>query len=456
MIAPVIHHGAAPADTNPSDDPNKLHLASMRSRTLYFDNGRSDRLAAVLDLPPDDETVGCALFAHCFTCSKNLSAAAHVSRALAERGLAVLRFDFTGLGQSGGDFADTHVSTNVSDLVAAARFMGEQLEAPSLLVGHSLGGAAVLLAAREIPSVTAVATIGAPCRPDHVRRLLVESEPEIEAEGEAEVVLEGRRFTIRREFLDDLDQHRMDEAIGELDRALLVMHAPLDQTVGIENAAHLFEHAKHPKSFVSLDTADHLLTDPSDSRYAGHLIASWASRYLGASQAERKRHAPDDNRIVARTEADGLRTAIVANGHSLVADEPVGVGGTNEGPSPYDLLAAGLAACTSMTLRMYAERKGWPMEAATVHVLHEKVHAADAGSKGGKLDRFTREVTVEGTLDEAQRARLLEIAERCPVHRTLQSPVEIVTRLAGAGTPHLPRKPGDMDTERPDAVEPKS
>jgi putative redox protein len=415
----------------------------MPSRTLRFDNDRGDTLAAVLDLPPDGEVIGCALFAHCFTCSKNLSAAAHVARALTAEGLAVLRFDFTGLGQSGGDFADTHVSTNVADLVAAARFMGEQLEAPSLLVGHSLGGAAVLLAAEHLPSVKAVATIGAPCRPDHVRHLLAESEDEIRREGEAEVILAGRRFTIREDFLDDLDQHRMDEAIGGLDRALLVLHAPTDQTVGVENAAHIFEHAKHPKSFVSLDTADHLLTDPADSRYAGSVIAAWASRYLGASQPERKRHTPDDNRIVARTEAGGFRTAIVANGHPLVADEPASVGGTNEGPSPYDLVAAGLAACTSMTLRMYADHKGWPLESATVRVLHEKVHAtdatpdADADRKGGKLDRFTREIAVEGNLDEEQRARLVEIAERCPVHRTLHGAPEVITRLADAPTPHL-------------------
>jgi len=421
----------------------------MRSRTLRFDNGRGDTLAAVLDLPPDGEVVGCALFAHCFTCSKNLSAAAHVARALTAEGLAVLRFDFTGLGQSGGDFADTHVSTNVADLVAAARFMGETLEAPGLLVGHSLGGAAVLLAAGQLPSVRAVATIGAPCRPDHVRHLLAESEDEIRHRGEAEVVLGGRRFTVREDFLDDLDQHRMDEAVGGLGRALLVLHAPTDQTVGVENAAHIFQQARHPKSFVSLDTADHLLTDPADSRYAGQVIAVWAGRYLGASQPERKRRAPDDNRVVARTESGGLRTEVLAGGHPLVADEPASVGGTDEGPSPYDLLAAGLAACTSMTLRMYADRKGWPLEAATVRVLHEKVHADDAVTGGGKLDRFTREIAVEGDLDDDQRQRLVEIAERCPVHRTLHGDPEVVTRLADVPAPHRALEPIDADGASP-------
>ena len=252
----------------------------MPSRTLHFANGRGDTLAAVLDLPPDGEALGTAVFAHCFTCSKNLSAAVHVSHALTERGLAVLRFDFTGLGQSGGDFADTHVSTNVDDLVAAARFLGERIAPPRLLVGHSLGGAAVLLAARRLPSVTAVATLGAPCRPDHVRHHFEGREAEIAARGETEVVLGGRTFTVRQDFLDDLDGHRMDEAVASLDRALLVLHAPTDATVGVENAAHLFGVARHPKSFVSLDTADHLLTDPADSEYAGHVIAAWASRYL--------------------------------------------------------------------------------------------------------------------------------------------------------------------------------
>jgi uncharacterized OsmC-like protein/alpha/beta superfamily hydrolase len=409
----------------------------MSSRTLRFKNNRGDELAAILDLPPDGEVVGTALFAHCFTCSKNLSATAHVSRALTAQGLAVLRFDFTGLGQSDGDFADTHVSSNVDDIVAAATFLGERLAPPGLLVGHSLGGAAVLLAAGRLDSVKAVATIGAPCRPDHVRHLFADSEVEIQAHGEAEVVLAGRRFTIRKDFLDDLEEHRMGQAVGGLGRALLILHAPTDNTVGVENAAHLFEEARHPKSFISLDTADHLLTDPADSRYAGHVIAAWAGRYLGASSAQRKTGPADDNRITARTLAGGFRTEITANGHALLADEPDSMGGTNAGPSPYDLVAAGLAACTSMTLQMYARHKGWPLESATVRVLHEKVHATDAAAKIGKLDRFSREIAVEGELDSDQHARLEAIAERCPVHRTLHGQVEILTTLAPSPEPRV-------------------
>ncbi len=415
----------------------------MPSRTLRFDNGRGDTLAAVLDLPPDGAVVGTALFAHCFTCSKNLSAAVHVARALTAQGLAVLRFDFTGLGQSDGDFADTHVSTNVADLVAAAECLGRELEPPRLLVGHSLGGAAVILAARHLPSVTAVATIGAPCRPDHVRHHFAGREAEIAARGEADVVLGGRTFTVRQDFLDDLDAHKMDEAVGGLDRALLVLHAPADATVGVENAAHLFREARHPKSFVSLDTADHLLTDPADSRYAGHVVAAWATRYLGTPAPARTAGPPDDNRVTARTPSGTFRTEIVASGHALVADEPAAIGGTEEGPTPYDLVAAGLAACTSMTLRMYADRKGLALREAVVHVRHQKVHATDGGSVGdgtapsAPLDRFERDLCLDGDLTAAERARLAEIAERCPVHRSLHAGVEIMTRLGDAPAPRL-------------------
>lgn len=409
----------------------------MKSRTIRFPNGRGDTLAARLDMPADNDVLGCAIFAHCFTCSKNLSAATHLSRALVEYGLAVLRFDFTGLGQSDGDFADTHVSSNVEDLVAAADFLSDELEAPSLLVGHSLGGAASLLAAGRIPSIKAVATIGAPCDVTHVRHLIADDIEQIERDGEATVHLAGRPFTIRKDFLDDIEEHRMDEAIGSLQRALLVLHAPLDQIVAVENAAHIFKLARHPKSFVSLDSADHLLTAPADSHYAGSVIAMWASRYLGPARSERNQTAPDDNSVIARTDAGGFRTTIIANGHSLVSDEPASVGGTNDGPTPYDLLAAGLAACTSMTLRMYADRKKWPLTAATASVRHQKVHARATEGGNQKLDRFSRDLMLEGDLDDAQRRRLLEIANRCPVHRTFEGAIEVTTSLTDQSEPQV-------------------
>lgn len=404
----------------------------MPSEKIRFVNDRGDRLAARLDLPVDGAPIAYALFAHCFTCSKNLGAVGHISRALTQAGIAVWRFDFTGLGESEGDFADTHFASNVQDLVAAARAMDARGEAPRILIGHSLGGAAVLRAAAEIPSAVAVATIAAPFDPAHVKRLLVDRVEEIEARGEAEVELGGRRFTIRKSFLDDLDAHDMAAAVGSLGKALLVLHGPLDQTVGIENAARIFEQARHPKSFISLDHADHLLGDAADSRYVGAVIAAWAGRYVEAPQEELKQGAPNDNRVVARTGGGGFRTEILANGHALVADEPASVGGTNTGPTPYDLLAAALGACTSMTLRMYADRKDWPLTAATVRVRHRKIHAADCDhceENTAKIDHLDREVYLEGPLDEAQQARLLEIANRCPVHRTLEGDIVVETRL---------------------------
>jgi len=365
----------------------------MPATKVRFPNATSQMLAAYLELPPDGEPVAYALFAHCFTCSKDLKAAFNISRALSTAGVAVLRFDFTGLGESEGDFADTDFSSNITDLVAAARFLEEHYEAPQLLVGHSLGGAAVLLAASALPSVCAVATLGAPSEPSHVLELLSGSVGSIQAEGKAAVVLAGRRFTIKKEFLDNLEAQRMQGVIGQLGRALLVLHAPTDNVVGIGNAADIFTAAKHPKSFVSLDNADHLLSKEADSCYAGEVIAAWARPYLEPSRPTWWSDAAD-NRVVARTD---LRV----NGHHLIADEPLSVGGTDLGPTPYDLLAAALASCTAMTLRLYADCKGWPMEAVTVGVTHEKVHAedcVDCETKRAKLDVFRRELSVTGPL----------------------------------------------------------
>jgi putative redox protein len=402
----------------------------MSAQRITFDGSEGHRLAALLDRPAGDEPVAHALFAHCFTCSKDYKAVKNISRALAMEGIAVLRFDFTGLGQSEGDFADTSFSSNVSDLVAAADFMERELEPPAILIGHSLGGAAVLRAAARIPSARAVATIAAPSSPSHVLRAIGSKRDEIERAGEADVTIGGRSFRIKKQFLDDLAEDTMRNALSGLNKALLIFHSPVDKVVGIDNATELFVAAKHPKSFVSLDRADHLISDPKDSRYVGSMIASWASKYLDDRQEERKKPALGDNRVVVRTGASGYRTEIVANGHPLVADEPESVGGTNTGPSPYELLAAALGACTTMTLRMYADRKGWPLEAVTARLAHKKVHREDSGdaeNARSRIDRLSHEITLEGPLDDKQRQRLLEIAERCPVHRTLNSDVKIVT-----------------------------
>lgn len=418
----------------------------MRTERLTFTGGSGAELAARLELPVVGEPRAYALFAHCFTCSKNLKAAVAVSRALTTAGFGVVRFDFTGLGESEGDFADTNFSSNVGDLRAAIAFMSERLEGPALLVGHSLGGAAVLRAAADCPTVRAVVTIGAPAEAAHVLRHIEASSEQIERAGEAEVSIGGRPFTIRKQFLDDLAMISMREAVAGLGRALLILHAPTDRIVGIDNAARIYGWAKHPKSFVSLDDADHLLSDAADAEYAARVIGAWASRYvptLGVSaeralgpdaEGQNADRLAEVDRVVVRTGAEGFRTDIAASGHILVADEPVDVGGTEQGPTPYDYVLAGLGACTSMTLRMYADRKEWPLEEVVVKLRHSKLHGADAKAcqddDSCRLDRVERDLALTGDLTEEQRERLLEIAERCPVHRTLDAGVETVTRLA--------------------------
>lgn len=403
----------------------------MQFHKISFRNKEGQNLSARLDLPLGEKPKAYALFAHCFTCSKNLNAVGTISRALNQAGIAVLRFDFTGLGESEGDFADTNFSSNVSDLVSAAEFLESDFTAPSLLIGHSLGGAAVLQAASQLPSISAIATIGAPAEPTHVKKHLGTTTEKIEADGEAEISLAGRPFKIKKQFLDDLEKHKMRASIAGLKKALLVIHSPVDDTVGIENAGQIFEAARHPKSFISLDHADHLLTSESDSQYVGSVIATWASKYLDSAIDEEKRDLAD-NRIIVHTGNAGYQTEINANGHTLLADEPVSVGGTNTGPTPYDLLVAGLGACTSITLRMYANRKQWPLEAIDVRLKHQKIYAKDCEeceTKEGKVDEIEREIELHGPLDETQKQRLLEIADRCPVHRTLHSEVSVKTKL---------------------------
>lgn len=259
----------------------------MKVLKLFFEGATGERLAARLDLPADEQTSAYALFAHCFTCNKNYKALAHIGRALTQEGIAVLRFDFTGLGESEGDFADTSFSSNVADLIAAADFLKREFEAPKILIGHSLGGSAVLQAAAHVPSCVAVVTIAAPSEPSHVLRLLGSTKERIEARGEAEITIAGRTFTVRKQFLDDLEQARMQQTIGDLNRGLLIVHSQNDRTVGIDNAEQIFRAARHPKGFFSLDQADHLLSNSVDSLYVGSLIAAWSRRFIGVSEAYR-------------------------------------------------------------------------------------------------------------------------------------------------------------------------
>lgn len=394
-----------------------------RQRFDFERNGH--RLAGLLETPVNPP-IAYALFAHCFTCGKNVAAASRISRALVAQGIAVLRFDFTGLGNSDGDFANTDFSSNIDDLVAAADALGER--GPQLLIGHSLGGAAVLAAAHRIPSATAVATIGAPAEPGHVKHLFAGRLEDIARDGRAQVTLAGRPFTIAKSFVDDLAAQPTSERVRTLNRALLIMHAPLDELVAIDEARKIYQGAKHPKSFIALDGADHLLTRPRDAEYAARTIAAWASHYLPALPTGDLEHGH------VRVETAGKYTQSVTMGHHhLVADEPLSVGGADLGGSPYDLLLASLGACTSMTLSMYAGRKQWPLEKVTVDLVHERIHAKDCETceeKDGKVERITRTIRVRGPLDEEQRKRLLEIADKCPVHRTLEARPHVVTTIA--------------------------
>ena len=400
----------------------------MASKRVTFTNAEDISLAARLDLPTRNRPDAFALFAHCFTCSKDLRAVGAISRALNQQNIGVLRFDFAGLGESEGDFSQTNFSSNVGDLEAAAEFLEAEYQAPRLLIGHSLGGAAVLQAAERVPSAEAVSTIAAPYDPEHVTRHLDDALEEIHSSGEAQVTLAGRSFTIRKQFLDDLAATRMEETIRTLERALLVFHSPVDRTVGVDNAARIFEAAKHPKSFVSLDDADHLLTDVDDAEYVGTVLGAWARKYVDFSPDEQP---PAEGDVVTRTE-DAYRTEVTAGHHALVADEPESVGGTDAGPTPYDFLLTALGSCTGMTLRMYADRKDWPLEEARVHLSHEKVHATDCDHcdvEDGKIDRIQRQIELTGDLTPEQRERLLEIANKCPVHRTLHSEIDVQSAL---------------------------
>lgn len=406
------------------------------SDKVSFPGSSGEQLAARLDLP-NSTPRAFVLWAHCFTCTKDIFAASQVAKRLNENGFAVLRFDFTGLGASEGEFANTNFSSNVDDLVAAADWLRANHMAPALLIGHSLGGAAVLAAAERVEDAVGVCTIGAPADPAHVSHLFTDAIPDIEAAGEAEVLLAGRPFKIKKQFIDDLGSQSLDGRLAKLGKALLVMHAPTDATVGIENAAAIFTAAKHPKSFVSLDSADHLLTRKVDAIYAADMIAAWASRFLDRRSQERAGFDPvraDEGSVTVAETGTGRFTQWVSVGgkHVLKADEPPNVGGADEGPTPYDYLLAALGACKSMTMRMYANRKGIALDRVSVSLKHNKIHAVDCEScetTEGKIDAIDVDIDIAGDLDADTRQRLFEIADKCPVHRTLHGEVKIDSRL---------------------------
>ena len=406
----------------------------MPNERFQFTGSDGQQLAASLDLP-EREPLAYALFAHCFTCGKDGLAAKRIATTLAARGIAVLRFDFTGLGSSEGDFANSTFSSNVADLVRAADHLRETRKAPAILIGHSLGGAAILAAAGQIPDARAVVTIAAPSDPAHVTGLFKERIEDIRKHGKAEVSLAGRPFLINREFLDDIAEHGLMAHVAKLHKALLIMHSPTDDTVGIDNATHIFVAAKHPKSFVSLAGADHLLTGKRDAAYVADVIAAWAERYLDPVVPEQPADLGEAARnvVVRETRNSKFQQTVTVGPHRMLADEPVAAGGEDSGPGPYDYVLAGLGACTSMTMRLYADRKSLPLERVTVTLKHSKIHAQDCAeceTKTGMLDQIDRIIAMEGALDAEQRNKLMEIADKCPVHRTLTSEIHIVTHAA--------------------------
>ncbi|NND51684.1 MAG: OsmC family protein [Flavobacteriaceae bacterium] len=402
----------------------------MNIQKVTFINKEGLELSGRLELPADRNPHNFAIFAHCFTCTKNLSAVKNISRSLTSSGFGVLRFDFTGLGESDGDFADSNFSGNVDDLISAADFLTKDFAAPSLLVGHSLGGAAVIFAASQLESVKAVATIGAPSNPEHVKHLFQNDLEEIKSTGKAIVNLSGRNFTIKKQFIDDLESNALPEVAKALRKSLLVMHSPQDMTVSIKNAEDIYKAAHHPKSFVSLDGADHLLSNKKDSIYVGDVIAGWAKRYVDLPTDDQLR---TKHQVVASLDReDGFTTQMKVGSHMMTADEPISYGGNDYGPSPYELVSAGLSACTAMTIQMYVKRKGWDLQNVEVHTSYGKTHAIDC--KGcedhdSKIDTFEREIKLEGELDDKQIARILSIADKCPVHRTLHSETQVITTL---------------------------
>ncbi len=401
----------------------------MRSLNVSFKNEQNITISAKLELPLDKNPKAFAIFAHCFTCSKNLSAVVNISRALAQHGFAVLRFDFTGLGESEGEFSDTNFTTNTTDLIAAYSFLEENYKAPTLVIGHSLGGAAVLSAAHNFKATKGIVTIGSPYDPEHLKKLFKSKSEDIENVGEATVDIEGRAFKIKRQLIDDLEAASKHKSIDRLNKALLIFHSPQDQVVDISNAKEIYIHAKHPKSFISLDKADHLLSNKADSTYVGNTIAAWGDRYV---EIEISTELDTDLQVVTMTGEKGYTTDIIVGGHILTADEPESVGGLNLGPSPYDLLVSSLGACTSMTLRMYADRKNIDLKEIKVHLKHDKVHSADCEScesKSASIDQIERRIELTGDLSEVEKTKLLEIADKCPVHRTLHKEVVVKTSL---------------------------
>lgn len=401
----------------------------MQKLEVSFKKSSSKVLKGVLELPTNKKPKNFVLFAHCFTCNKNFHAPSKIGKSLASKGYGLLRFDFTGLGDSEGDFEDTNFSSNVEDLIAAAEFLKKEYVAPTMIVGHSLGGAAALFASKQIDSIKCIVTINAPSNLSHVQKHFESSVDEIEQAGFANIKIGGRSFKIKKQFIKDLKSNEDASALKEIKKSLLIMHSPQDKIVSIKHAEDLYRAARHPKSFVSLDGSDHMLSTKEDSEYVGSVISAWAGKYLKEPKAP---ELETDHEVMANLGETGFTTQIIAGNHHFIADEPKKMGGSDLGPNPYELVSSGLAACTSMTIQMYARRKKWTVENVETHVSYSKKHAtdcADCENKKAKIDNFEREISIKGDLDKKQLKRLMEIADKCPVHKTLSAQAQITTKL---------------------------
>ncbi len=401
----------------------------MYSKKVVFKNKKGLQLSGKIDLPIDRKPLSYALFAHFFTGNKNFAAVRNISRALTQNQIAVMRIDFTGLGKSEGKFEDTNFTTNIEDLVSAANFLQEEYQAPKIIIGHSLGGAAAIFTAKEVPSIQAIATIGAPANPCHVSHLFSEHLENIEIDGEAVIEIGGRPFTIKQQFLDDINSKNLPEVLDEIRKPILVFHSPQDKVVGVKNAREIYAAAHHPKSFISLDGANHLLTNKEDSYYVGKVVSSWANRYINPDITE---GLSTDKSVVVRVGTEKYTAEIVARNHAIVADEPKKFKGKDAGMSPYELLLSSLGSCTAITVRMYADKKKWDLKEVLVHLEHFKQHANDAKNcmdNDAKIDKFVKEIVLKGNLTTEQKEKLLQVANQSPVHKTLENTITIETLL---------------------------
>ena len=417
----------------------------MKSKNLNFKNKEGKELSGILHLPVDDKPIAIIIFAHCFTCNKDLRAVRNLSAEISSQGLGIFLFDFTGLGKSDGDFSDTNFSSNVDDLIKASKMIEKRFPLPQVFLGHSLGGAAVLKAASNLSTIKAIATIGAPFNPFHVTKLFSEKIEEIKSNGKATVNIGGRPFKLSRDFIHDLDDQNQTATIKNLRRPLLVMHSPQDTIVGIENAASIYQAAHHPKSFISLNNADHLLSDKRHSTYAAKMVANWVVAVFEKNdeatliKTKEEEDTVSEGFVRAKTYSDSFATPVLAGSHRLLIDEPESLGGSDLGPTPYDLLAGSLAACTTLTIQMYAQRKKWPLEEVVVEVKHSHRHKIDCEESveiEKKIDHFEKIIYFEGELSDDQINRLKDIANRCPVHRTLENEIEIDSQYINRKNAH--------------------